>query len=50
MIETFTPLGVLSEYSCRRSGCRGGQRCVIGKSERSATARPDSRGTRNVVG
>src|SRR4051812_8920790 len=34
-METLTPLGVGSEYSCRRSGCRAGQRRVIGKEERS---------------
>src|SRR5690606_16376324 len=36
MIEAFTPLGVLSEYSWMRSGCRAGQRLAIGNAERSA--------------
>src|SRR5690242_18902162 len=40
MIDTFTPLGVLSEYSWMRSGCRAGQRAVIGKADRSGTAVP----------
>lgn len=35
MIEAFTPLGVVSEYSCRRSGSRGGHLRVIGKVLRS---------------
>ena len=34
MIETLTPFGVGSEYSCRRSGCWGGHFLVIGKSVR----------------
>src|SRR5574343_1547383 len=33
MIETLTPLGVGSEYSCSRAGCRAGHLRVIGKSE-----------------
>src|ERR1700722_8796539 len=35
MMETFTPLGVGSEYSCRRSGNFGGHLRVTGKLERS---------------
>src|SRR3989344_4626761 len=31
MIETFTPLGVGSEYSCRRSGYWAGHLRLIGK-------------------
>src|SRR6516162_4768437 len=38
MIDTFTPLGVGSEYSCSRSGCRGGHFFVTGKPDRSLTA------------
>src|SRR5215212_6975791 len=32
MIDTLTPLGVGSEYSCRRSGCCAGHFFVMGKS------------------
>src|SRR3990167_9221521 len=31
MIDTLTPLGVGSEYSCRRSGCWAGHLLLIGK-------------------
>src|SRR5471030_1848536 len=34
-IDTFTPLGVGSEYSCSRSGCDAGHLWVIAKAERS---------------
>ncbi|WP_305806991.1 hypothetical protein [Stenotrophomonas sp. YIM B06876] len=40
MIDTFTPLGVGSEYSCRRSGCSAGHFSVMGKAERSLMGRP----------
>jgi hypothetical protein len=34
-IDTLTPLGVGSEYSCRRSGWRAGHLRVMGKADRS---------------
>src|ERR1700728_3670991 len=41
MIETFTPLGVGSEYSWMRSGCRGGHFWVMGRQKaRSSLATP----------
>src|SRR3954462_4472836 len=42
MIDTFTPLGVGSEYSCSRCGCWAGHFFVMGKSVR-AFIRPVSR-------
>ncbi|MNN59543.1 hypothetical protein D3C81_1746640 [compost metagenome] len=35
MIDTLTPLGVGSEYSCRRSGCWAGHLRVMGNALRS---------------
>src|SRR5690606_14864709 len=35
MIDTLTPLGVGSEYSWMRSGCRAGHFLVIGKADKS---------------
>src|SRR5690349_1133472 len=35
MIDTFTPLGVGSEYSCSRSGCCAGHLRVMGKADKS---------------
>src|SRR5687768_13410113 len=36
MMDALTPFGVVSEYSCRRSGCLAGHLRVIGNAERSA--------------
>src|SRR5580765_1150516 len=35
-IDTFTPFGVGSEYSCKRSGCLGGHLRVIGNFDSDA--------------
>jgi hypothetical protein len=37
-IDTLTPLGVGSEYSCSRSGCCGGHLWVMGKAARACMA------------
>jgi hypothetical protein len=43
MIETFTPLGVGSEYSWMRSGWSAGHFFVMGKEDRAVKANPSGR-------